>query len=115
MHKNEFTNYVLDLLSPYGNIKARAMFGGYGIYKDGIIAGVIIKDELYFKADPESCLDYANAGSKPFSYDSSGKTVKMSYWQVPLEVMEDSELLGKWLERAWQISLKNKKSSLKLL
>lgn len=84
------------------------MFGGYGIYKDGIIAGIIIQDELYFKADPESAKDYDALGSKPFTYDANGKTIKMSYWQVPPDIMENDKVLGAWLEHAWQISLKAK-------
>lgn len=107
--KNEFVNYVLDLLSPHGNIRARAMFGGYGIYKDGIIAGIIIQDELYFKADKESATDYEAAGSRPFSYLSNGKMVKMSYWLVPLDIMEDEKLIGEWLERSWRISFEAKR------
>jgi DNA transformation protein len=106
--KNEFVAHIIDLLSPYGSIKARAMFGGYGIYKNDLIVGIIIQDELYFKVDAESTKAYENKESKPFSYESNGKKIKMSYWQVPPEIMEDQALLGDWLEGAYNVSLKAK-------
>lgn len=85
------------------------MFGGYGIYKEGLIAGIVVRDELYFKVDAASVKDYEVMGSEAFTYDVNGKTVKMSYWQVPLDIMEDEELLGRWFERSWLISHKSKK------
>lgn len=108
MTKKEFVNYILDLLSPYGCIKERAMFGGYGIYKEGIIVAIIIADELYFKVDDQSVKVYEAKGSKPFTYKANSKTITLSYRQVPLDVMEDEELLGEWLIKAWQISLNRK-------
>jgi DNA transformation protein len=40
-----------EILEPFGPLKIRAMFGGYGIYKDGIIFAIIGYNEVYFKAD----------------------------------------------------------------
>ncbi|WP_017442443.1 TfoX/Sxy family protein [Rickettsia gravesii] len=51
MNKNEFTEYVKELLEPYGSVAVRAMFGGYGIYKCGVTIGIIKSNELYFKSD----------------------------------------------------------------
>ncbi len=81
------------------------MFGGYGIYKCGIIIGIIVQNELYFKVDKESVKHYEDTGSKPFIYNSKGKKVRMSYWQVPLEIMADENLIGVCMESTWQASL----------
>ena len=55
--------------------------------------------------------DYRSKGSKPFTYEARNKLITMSYWQVPLDIMEDKDLLGNWLDVAYQISFntKNKK------
>ena len=45
---NDFVEYVLDRLSSFGRMRARAMFGGHGIYKDDLIIGIIVDGELYF-------------------------------------------------------------------
>jgi DNA transformation protein len=114
MIKSEFIDYVVDLLSPYGSIKPRAMFGGYGIYKNNVIVAIIADDELYFKTNNKSFQDYAERGSRPFTYEAHGKTVKMSYWQVPPDIMEDPILLGEWLGLAFEISLASKKKKAQL-
>lgn len=108
-----YVEYVLDLLSPFGAISSRAMFGGYGIYKDGIIVAIIAYDELYFKVDSTNQLQYEKLGSTPFTYVANNKRATMSYWKVPLEIMEDENRLSKWLEQSYDISLKNKKKSRK--
>lgn len=110
MAKNEYCNYILDLLSPFGNITARAMFGGYGIYKDKIIFAIIADDTLYFKVDDSNRPDYENKHSEPFSYEAKDKkNIVMSYWTVPLDVFEDNELLYRWADTAYNISRNNRK------
>ena len=106
-----YVEYVLDLLSPLGSITSRAMFGGYGIYKDSIIVAIIAYDELYFKVDSTNQLQYENLGSTPFTFLTKDKKIAMSYWKVPLEIMEDESQLSVWLEQSYDISLKNKKKS----
>lgn len=100
---NDFVEYVLDRLSSFGRMRARAMFGGHGIYKDDLIIGIIVDGELYFKVSPETRLDYEAYGSRPFSYEKDGKTVAMSYFLVPEEVMEDDELLREFVMKAYRI------------
>ncbi len=80
MLNNQYIDYVLDLLSPLGNIKARKMFGGYGIYKDSIFFAIIIENILYFKVGDGNRSQYESYGSKPFSYEGKAKKmVTMSY------------------------------------
>jgi DNA transformation protein and related proteins len=115
MTKSEYCNYILDLLSPMGNITARTMFGGYGIYMNHVIFGIIANDILYFKVDDTNRNDYINKGSEPFSYEAKRKkNIIMSYWQVPLDILEDSEVLYDWANKSCCIS-KNKKKTKKLL
>ena len=47
---NEFLEYIREMLEPFGISKIRAMFGGFGIYKNGIMFALIEDHELYFKA-----------------------------------------------------------------
>jgi DNA transformation protein len=96
------------MLSLFGDIKSRRMFGGYGIYKNGIITGIIVDNELYFKTDEITALDYKSKNSFPFTYDSKGKIVQLSYWNVPDDVIEDKNLLEEWFNKAWQVSLNSK-------
>ena len=86
------------------------MFGGYGLYKDGIIFGLIADDELYFKADDGNRPDYEVRGSRAFTYEAKGnKRIAMSYWQLPEDVMEDADLLAEWVSKAVSASKRAKK------
>ena len=103
MGKNSrFHDYVVhDLLSETQGVTSRAMFGGYGIYKNGLIFAIIVGEKLYFKVDDSNKSDFASHGMKPFRYKMpSGKPYEMSYWEVPEEIMENREELKIWVERA---------------
>jgi len=102
-----YLEYVLDLLSHCDSITSRAMFGGYGIYKNGIIFAIIAHDELYFKVDQSNIELYKNHGSEAFTFETKGRVSKMSYWKVPLLVMEDETQLMEWVNQSYNISLKN--------
>ena len=94
--KDEYIEYLLDLLMPLGPVTARRMFGGHGLYLDGIMFGLVAgEDGLYLKVDAETEADFEAAGAEPFLYSRPGKTVKMSYRQAPDGSLEDrDELLG---------------------
>ncbi len=106
-----FHEYVMDVLSDIPGITSRAMFSGYGIYKDGIIFAIIADGALYFKADTETEADFKEYGSGPFTYPmKNGKTTTLSYWLLPEEIMENRELLPEWVERAVAASKRAKRA-----
>ncbi len=98
--KSEFLEYVLsDAMQGIRGVTARAMFGGYGLYKDETIFGVIADDRLYFKVDEKNLLEYKTGGSEPFTYEGKKrKMITMSYWEVPAEILEDRERLVEWVD-----------------
>ncbi len=97
---DEFRDFVLEQLAPAGRVAARAMFGGVGLYLDGLFFALIDDDTLYFKADDASRKRYEAAGSRPFCPDSARPDQSMGYWQVPAEVLEDPEALTSWASEA---------------
>lgn len=113
MKKNQFFEHVKEKLEPYGPLKIRAMFGGYGFYKDDVIFGIIVEGELFFKACPSAAQYFEAAGAKRFTYQGKSKIVNMPYWTVPEEVLEESLALNKWVQMAIDSSNKSKKISSK--
>lgn len=101
-------DHSLDLLLPLGPVRARAMFGGYGLYLDDLMFALIAFDELYFKTDAQSEAAFEAAGGKPFVYEGKSKPVKMSYWTLPDAAMEDPESLLPWAERAVSAARRSK-------
>lgn len=109
MYKNMFLNYIKDLLEPVGNITCRPMFGGYGIYKDGIIFAIIDDYELYVKASTEVAKIFEKAGSEQFSYQGRKGLVKMCYWKVPSDIIDYKEKLIDWAKLAIKSAKESKK------
>jgi len=96
----EFHDYIIhDVLGHIPHITSRKMFGGYGVYHEGIIFAIIAEDELYFKVADHNRAEYERRGSRPFTYTGhkNRKPTVMSYWLVPEEIMNDAELVEQWL------------------
>ena len=86
--------------APMGAFAARPMFGGHGLYLDGLMFGLIAYDRLYLKTDAASRPDFEAAKSKPFSYEARGRpTVITSYWLCPTPALKDGSLCD-WVEKA---------------
>src|SRR5438093_6905944 len=91
----EYLDYVADQLSCIGEVNAKRMFGGVGLYYDGRFFGLIAGDLLYFKVDDENRHAYISAGSKPFQ-PYGDESYSMGYYEVPVDVLEDVDQLRQW-------------------
>lgn len=91
-----FVAYVLELLEPLGGCTARAMFGGYGIYRDGRIFGLVLDDRLFLKTDEECRPLFISAGCVPFEYPGKERSMQAGYWSPPEDAPESSEELICW-------------------
>ena len=106
-----FPDYVLEQLAAFGGVTARGMFGGNGLFKGGLMFGLIADGELYFKVDDGNRADFEAKKSQPFTYEARGRKVALSYWFVPEEVIEDSDTLRAWAAKAYDAALKGRKDT----
>ena len=91
--------FVLDQLSAAGAVTARSMFGGVGLYCQGLFFALIDDDTLYLKVDDATRPEFERLGSqpfRPFGDESQG----MQYYELPAEVLEDRSAVRPWVERA---------------
>ena len=104
----EFHDYVMhEVFAGIENITSRPMFGGYGIYRDGVFFALISGGSLYFKADDETKGEFERRGSRPFRYSAKGRgEVALSYWEVPADVLENRTELRDWIDRAIRAQLR---------
>ncbi len=100
---DEFMAFVLDQFSGWGGVTARKMFGGAGLFRDGVMFGLIANDVVYLKVDDSNRLDFIQAGFVPFK-PYPDQAASMSYYEVPPEVLEDREMLTAWARRSLNIS-----------
>ena len=99
---NKFATEVVALLAELGEVRSRAMFGGYGLYCGATFFGLIAYERLFFKVSDDTRGEYIARGTEPFS-PSPGKMMK-SYYEVPREVFENDEELVRWARRAIEVA-----------
>ena len=104
MSEDTFKEFVLDQLRGLPELRARAMFGGHGLYCGANFFGILIDGRLYFKVDAASRANYVKHGMKPFTYTKAKKLMTMSYYEVPPEVLEDCELAVAWAGQSIQLA-----------
>ena len=104
----DFIAHVLELMRPSGRATARAMFGGHGLYVDGLIVAIVVADVLYLKTDEETRPAYVKRALDPFSYTTrEGKAYAMSYHRAPEEAVESPDAMREWLRPAVGAALRN--------
>ncbi len=104
---NDFLEYILDQLSRWGDVTSRRMFGGVGLYRDGKMFALISDNIMYLKVNETNTDKYVKAGSLPFKPFPNRPTI-MSYFEVPPDILEDSDDLIKWAKEALSIQQKQK-------
>ena len=88
----DFIAFVIEQLGGLGLARAKRMFGGAGVYCDGVMFALIANDTLYFKADSANQGDFEAEGMPPFTYATKdGRSAVMSYWKVPERLFDDHE------------------------
>ena len=93
-----FRDFVLDQLSELSGLTHRAMFGGYGLYQRETFFGIIHEGRLYFKTDGTTRAAYVTRNMKPFR--PNPKQTLKTYYEVPVDVLEDAGELTKWAQQA---------------
>ncbi len=103
---SDFIAHLQELFGDLGSVSARRMFGGYGLYLDNVMIGVVMDAGLYLKADDATRAQFEAAGSAPFVYDGGGKRVTMSYWSAPESALDSPQAMLPWARLALQAALR---------
>lgn len=98
MKDESFKDFVLDQLSALDGLRSRAMFGGFGFYAGEVFFAIVFEGRLYFRTDPSTRAAYTERGMKPFR--PTPKQSLTSYYEVPLDVVEDAVQLTAWARAA---------------
>lgn len=97
--RDPFVEEVVERLEPVGTVHARAMFGGSGLYLEGVFFGLIANGTLYFRVDDASRGSFESAGSHAFQ-PFPDKPPMGTYWSVPDRVQHSRDELRAWTLRA---------------
>jgi len=106
IEQREYVAHIVDLLQFVGPVESKSMFGGFGMFLEGLMFGLVAGNELYLKVDTQNLQDYEDLGLQAFSFEKNGRQFKMSYYQAPEEAMEDAELLSDWASNAYGAAMR---------
>ncbi len=96
-----FIDYAKDVFSPFGEISVRRMFGGAGVYCDGLFFAILDDEAIYLKSDDETQREFERAGLSPFQYEmKDGSLASMSYYAAPGDIFDDADELKRWTRLA---------------
>ena len=104
--EKEFALYVVELMQSIGPVHHKKMFGGYGIFLEGLMFGLVADGILYLKADKETENEFKEKGLEAFTYNKKGKEISLSYFQAPEETLEDSDEMNAWANKAYRTALR---------
>jgi DNA transformation protein and related proteins len=100
-----FVSHCLELLAVLGPVRAKRMFGGWGLYAQDLFVALIAFDRLYLKTDAQTRPRFEAGGGEPFIYDMNGQPKGLPYWTVPDEAMDAPPLFEPWARLALQAAV----------
>lgn len=95
---------IADLFATFGHIHVKRMFGGFGLYAEGLMFAICVDGQIYLKTDVTLARCLRGAGSHPFAYEKKGKTVTMNFWSLPESALDDGDELAALARRAVQVA-----------
>ena len=98
---SDFIPFVQELLEGLGTVSARRMFGGHGLYHEGLMFAIVMNQQLFLKADAQNRPEFEALGLTPFTYPMKGKEIALSYWSAPDAVFDDPTEAVRWARSAW--------------
>ena len=109
MAADSFHDFVRELFAGLGNVTVKRMFGGAGIYAEGLMFAMIAEEAIYLKADAALKAELGKVGSAPFIWTPgtglrAGKKVEMSYWRLPDAALDDPGLAAQWGRKALNVA-----------
>jgi DNA transformation protein len=100
-------DFIRELFSPFRDVAMKRMFGGAGLYADGLMFGLVFDGVIYLRADAASIADFEREGSAPFVYPlMKGRPAQASqhFWRLPDRLYDDPEDLAAWAGRALAVA-----------
>jgi DNA transformation protein len=103
---SDFIPFVQELLEDWASVSARRMFGGYGLYHEGLMFAIVMDQRLYLKADEVNRPEFEALGLAPFTYAMKGRDVALSYWAAPDAIFDEPSVAVRWARSAWDAALR---------
>jgi len=93
-----------ELFSVVEGASIRRMFGGLGIFRDGLMFALVADDILYMKADEGTAPAYEAEGCGQWSYEAKSRVMPMPYWQLPERLYDEPDEFRTWALAAFDVA-----------
>lgn len=104
----------MDVLRPLGGVAAKRMFGGAGLFRDGVMFALVSDEVLYLKADATTIPIFEAEGLGPFTYGTKyGQRVLTSYWRAPEHLLDDDDDMRDWCRHAIAVAERTARTTTK--
>jgi len=105
--------FIRELFSQFRPVAVRRMFSGAGIFAEGLMFALIVREVIYLRVDDTSIPEFEREGSEPFTYTRGKSTGRLShhalpYWRLPERLYDDPEELAVWAARAFAVAERKK-------
>ncbi len=104
-------DFIRELFAPFRQVAVKRMFGGAGLYADGLMFALEFDGVIYMRADAESISDFEREGSAPFVYPLAKRRpghASQHFWRLPERLYDDPDELAAWAGRALAIAAQRK-------
>lgn len=103
-----FSDYVVELIAGFGKVEVRRMFGGAGLYRNGVGFGILDDDVFFLKADAALGAELKKQGCKPWVYSvkKDGTVRDIAYWSLPETAADDGDEASALAKRSHAIAVK---------
>jgi len=107
-------DFIRDLFSEFGPVEVRRMFSGAGVFADGLMVALVVRDVLYLKSDEDGAARFAAEGCEQFGYTRAGRgRTALPYWRVPDRLLDDPAELAVWARDALAVARARKAAQVK--
>jgi DNA transformation protein and related proteins len=111
-----FNELLEELFEPVGGVSLRRMFGGIGVFKDGVVFGLVDDDVLYLKTDNATRPRFEAEGSEPWVYQGRHRAnVSTAYWRIPERLFDDTDEFATWARNASEAAVRAKDAKAKTM
>ena len=105
------SDFIVELFAPFRHVALKRMFGGAGLYADGLMFGLVFDGVIYLRIDEASLPDFEREGSAPFVYPLAKRRpghASQRFWRLPDRLYDDPDELAVWAGRALAIAERRK-------
>ena len=102
MAEDSFHAFVSELFAGLGRVEIKRMFGGAGVYAEGLMFGLLAEETIHIKANDDAMKAALRAeGSGPFVWSPQsgprkGERIDLGYWRLPEAALDDPDEAARW-------------------